>query len=404
MSEGCSPGREAAREQSRPTKSVTKKGSPISRISFSLGVHAKAQEQSAKAILDRKSLEGSSLTGRVLHEGTASGLSSSNRGENRVPARCSAGKVNIGPGEGLNANKRSPLPDAALTPHNPTPILSLQALTAPPAKDVAPQSSRKFLAQHSPNAVSTLRAGSHVTHCKIETRQRVPDPPTHATAPRQPLNGPIPPVEVISRRREQGIISKTSKENNIHSQAGLQTAERQSLPWLADARSEGGEQLARAAAYIQERLTRCASACDEFISQKPKVPLDKKAEPDTQRHVIWETEKTRVSSCSPESLTESESISWSQIKAVPPLQPNGEVQSALLRFGTPRANEIYTESSESAQISTGLEYKTSDDGVRERRSALSIEAVKADRYSFEHLAEIKGVLEEPVTPTHMEEE
>ena len=255
LSEGCSPGREAAREQSHPTKSVTKKGSPISRISSSLGVHTKAQEQSAKAVLDRKSLEGSSPTGRVPHEGTASGLSSSNRGKNRVPARHSAGKVNIGPGEGLNANKHSPLPDAALTPHNPMPILSLQTLTAPPAKDVAPQSSQKFLAQHSPNAVSTLRAGSHVTHCKIETRQRVPDPPTHATAPHQPLNGPIPPIEVMSRRWEQGIVNKTSKENNIRSQVGLWTAERWSLPWLTDARSEGGEQLTRAAVYIQERLT-----------------------------------------------------------------------------------------------------------------------------------------------------
>ena len=75
-----------------------------------------------------------------------------------MPARRSAGKVNIGPGEDLSANKRSPLPDAALTPHNPTLFFSLQTLTAPPAKDVAPQSSQKFLAQHRPNAVSTHRA------------------------------------------------------------------------------------------------------------------------------------------------------------------------------------------------------------------------------------------------------
>ena len=103
LSEGRSPGREAAREQSRPTKSATEKGSPISRISFSLGVCSKAQEQSGKGVLDRKFPEGSSLTGRVPHKGTASGSSLSDRGESRVPARRSANKVNIGPGEGLNA-------------------------------------------------------------------------------------------------------------------------------------------------------------------------------------------------------------------------------------------------------------------------------------------------------------
>ena len=70
------------REQSRPTKSVTEKGSPISLILFSLGVYAKAQEQSAKAVLDRKFLEKSSLTNRVPHKGTASDLLSSDRGEN----------------------------------------------------------------------------------------------------------------------------------------------------------------------------------------------------------------------------------------------------------------------------------------------------------------------------------
>ncbi|KAF8680706.1 hypothetical protein AX14_004483, partial [Amanita brunnescens Koide BX004] len=226
--------------------------------------------------------------------------------------------------------------------------------------------------------------------------------PVCAMALRQSLDSPLPLVKVIPRRREPGIISKASGENNIRSQVGLLTAERQSFPLLTDARSEGGEQLVRAAAHIQEHLTRCSSACDKFVSRKLKVLPDKKAEPDMQQHVIHETEKARASLCSPESLMESELIFWSQIKAVPLLQPNGEMQAALLRLGTLRANELYTESSESAQISTELKYETSDDGVRERRSALSIEAVKADRYSFEHLAETKGVPEELVTPAHTE--
>ena len=42
-------------------------------------------------------------------------------------------------------------------------------------------------------------------------------PPTFAMAPRQSLNGPMPPAEAISRQQEQNIISKASGESNVRS-------------------------------------------------------------------------------------------------------------------------------------------------------------------------------------------
>ena len=136
----------------------------------------------------------------------------------------------------------------------------------------------------------------------------------------QPSDAPMPHIVVISRQRDLSIVSKTSGENSICSQ-GLQTTERQSYSSLAGARSNGGEQLMRAAAYIQECLTRCSSTCNEFISRTPKDQPDKKAEPDSQQHVISvisKNEKANVSS--PEPLMESTLLLCSVSKAVP-VQP-----------------------------------------------------------------------------------
>ena len=162
-------------EQSSSPESIAMRESSIPRILFSPSTCAKAQGQFVEAILDRQPHKGTSLTNRIPANGVMPVSASSNHSEGRLSVKGSTDEVNIGSGEGLSATKCSPLPDAALTPHKPTPILSLQALTAPPAKDMAPQSSRKFLAQHSPNAVSTHRVGSHVTHHKIEAHQGVSD-------------------------------------------------------------------------------------------------------------------------------------------------------------------------------------------------------------------------------------
>ena len=88
-----------------------------------------------------------------------------------------------------------------------------------PAEDMAPQSSRKFLAQHSPNAVSMRRAGSHVTHCKIETRQRVSD---SSTLPRLIQSFPkdsrrLRNSRTVSSRHERNV--KTHRESEVFTRA-----------------------------------------------------------------------------------------------------------------------------------------------------------------------------------------
>ena len=90
----------------------------------------------------------------------------------------------------------------------------------------------------------------------------------------QPPDDPIPPIEVISRQRDTlRVVNKTSGVYRVRSPS-LKTARKQSVTPSV----EGEGQLARAAAYIWERILRRSSACDEFVPRTPKVPPDKATE------------------------------------------------------------------------------------------------------------------------------
>src|SRR6266550_4737685 len=93
---------------------------------------------------------------------------------------------------------------------------------------------------------------------------------------------PIPPFEVISRRRDSNVVNKTSLASVEHS-TSPKTTQKWSNPSSAPARVDGGGQLARAAAYIRERTTRRSPAFDEFVCQTPKGPPDRMTESESKR-------------------------------------------------------------------------------------------------------------------------
>src|SRR6266576_3479239 len=118
--------------------------------------------------------------------------------------------------------------------------------------------------------------------------------------PLLPTENPIPPLEVISRRHELSVISKASEASSGRSR-GLETARKRSRPSFTPSGGEGGGQLARAAAYIQERLKQCSSAFDEFVRWTPKVPPDRMMESNTLQNTpeISSAERTRANWCLP---------------------------------------------------------------------------------------------------------
>ncbi|KAF8350324.1 hypothetical protein F5887DRAFT_1070517 [Amanita rubescens] len=214
----------------------------------------------------------------------------------------------------------------------------------------------------------------------------------------------MPPIEVVSRRCVSNIVSKTSREYGIRSPS-LETARKQSTSTIVPFSVEGEGQLARAAAYMRERVSRRSPAFDEFVCRTPRVPPDKVTESDTsQWHILNAVSgkgKANIVLRLPKSVIESTDVlPCSQSKVVLP-QPQGEVeapppQSNALGL---RANEPYTESSESVPKYTG---PTASDGVRENDSAPSIEAVEAERHSNECLREATEISEEPVLPAPTE--
>src|SRR6266576_3996739 len=126
-----------------------------------------------------------------------------------------------------------------------------------------------------PKATFTLPASAPAAPCV---------PSTLAGPQLQCSVDPIPPFEVISRRRDLNNVNKTSSGSATHSPEH-KTARKRSHPPFSPSGGEGGGQLARAAAYMRERIAQRSSAFDEFVCRSPKAPPDKVTESDTTRHV-----------------------------------------------------------------------------------------------------------------------
>ncbi|KAF8338573.1 hypothetical protein F5887DRAFT_1077669 [Amanita rubescens] len=127
----------------------------VSKPSFSLSVHAKAQEQPIKAVLN------------------VTFLSSSKRCENRESAKHSVDKVNIRAGKGLGAAERSPFTNAVSTLRRSLPVPSLRAPHARYFKDGATPSFPMNSTRRMLGVVNTHRVVSVMTHLKPETPSRV---------------------------------------------------------------------------------------------------------------------------------------------------------------------------------------------------------------------------------------
>ena len=108
----------------------------------------------------------------------------------------------------------------------------------------------------------------------------VPAPPalsailTSAVPPRQPSDDQIPPIEVIPRRQDLNVVCKTSIARVARSPS-LEIARKQSVVSTVSSSVEGEGQLARAAAYIHERIKRRSFVPDEFPCRSSKEPPDK---------------------------------------------------------------------------------------------------------------------------------
>ncbi|KAF8694545.1 hypothetical protein AX14_002013, partial [Amanita brunnescens Koide BX004] len=69
-----------------------------------------------------------------------------------------------------------------------------------------------------------------------------------------------------------------------------------------------------------------------------------------------------------------------------------------------RANKLPTESSESTQVFSQFKHKKSKDGIWECSPVLSLEAIEANRHSYEHLGESEEVMRELAFPVLSEDE
>src|SRR6266550_929831 len=217
----------------------------------------------------------------------------------------------------------------------------------------------------------------------------LPVPPMRVISQLHRSVDPIPPSEVVPRRRGLNVVNKTSLSHPSFTPP-----------------SSGGGQLARVAAYIRERSTRRSPAFDKFTCWTPKVPPDKMTDPDTLRQVpsvVSENEKASGALRSPESTVESVVLSHSQPEAVLS-QPNGPAEAASLLPETLRANKRLTKRSKSTPKFTGPTHDTSNIGVQKGRTVQLVEAVEADRRSAERLEEIKEISDKLVMPALEEAE
>ena len=110
---------------------------------------------------------------------------------------------------------------------------------------------------------------------------------------------------MVPKRRTLDVINKLSSESDPRSPyAGTDGRQSQQQHILAPRNK--GEQLARAAAYIRERISRSSLTRDEESDRCPKVPPDKAAEPESDSRrldvqVVNKETETSVTIRSPES-------------------------------------------------------------------------------------------------------
>jgi hypothetical protein len=136
-----------------------------------------------------------------------------------------------------------------------------------------------------------------------------------------PSDEPSPPIEVVPRQRILNVVSQLLLASEQPHSPYPGTARRQSQQPMTPSKNEG-EQLARAAAYIWERINRRSLTPDESVCCPSTVPPDKVAESESDSRrfdkllvVNKEEEMSIVTICSPQS--EDSEPSPTQSEAVP---------------------------------------------------------------------------------------
>ncbi|KAF8332546.1 hypothetical protein F5887DRAFT_1080692 [Amanita rubescens] len=141
-------------------------------LSPSLSVCAKAQEQSIKTVLDRESLKGSSRVGSVP-SGRIVSAPTPKRRNAMTPMKPSARKVEDSLEKRTSATKHSPVPNAALTLHNSTSILSIRPALAISSKDGARSSLQVTSTLVPSSVINACQVVSETTRRKVETLPRL---------------------------------------------------------------------------------------------------------------------------------------------------------------------------------------------------------------------------------------
>ncbi|KAF8332951.1 hypothetical protein F5887DRAFT_922171 [Amanita rubescens] len=152
--------------------STTEMVSAFSRPARNLSVHANPLEQYITTVLNRESPKGNSLTG-VTPSSRVVSAPAPNRANVRTPEKLSARKVEVNVEKETSACRHSPLPNAALTPHNSTAILSMRPPLAKSPKDKKKPSSQ-VTSKPSPSiVVNAHRVVSEKARRNIETHAGV---------------------------------------------------------------------------------------------------------------------------------------------------------------------------------------------------------------------------------------
>ena len=175
---GPLPAHKTLAEGLRPVKPSSETVMPISQPSPGLSIHAKAQEQSNKTILQRELPERCSLMGVKPSSWVVLVLASLvHVNICAIVKPTVTGKKEVSMVKEKSAVRHSPLPKAALMLLKPAPISYLQTPPAPSSKN-GTLSSQVFPMQHTYNAIKMHQIVGKMTHHAIETWTRVLLKPT----------------------------------------------------------------------------------------------------------------------------------------------------------------------------------------------------------------------------------
>ncbi|KAF8648775.1 hypothetical protein AX14_008777 [Amanita brunnescens Koide BX004] len=108
----------------------------------------------------------------------------------------------------------------------------------------------------------------------------LPATPRQAATLRQPLDEGLPPIEVTPKRHDLCVVNTKHLSSDTHS-SKVESARKQSESVKSPSFESEGRYLERAMAYVRERISRRAFACDALVPRAQKKPPDKTVDSET---------------------------------------------------------------------------------------------------------------------------